>query len=95
MNIVKHGLVIPRITFVGEIIDDNEEDTDRCYMPEYKRYYFFVKLGESIQRVEDDDRNRLNATRNDIIIGIEDYYTKSARSAEPKYLSRREARDGG
>ena len=74
MDAIVQGLVIPRITFVGEIIDYGP-DMDHAYT---KRFIFYVWVGEKVFDFVDDEKGKLCEIRQGIINKINYYYSDVA-----------------
>jgi hypothetical protein len=67
------GFVIPHITKVGEIIDNEEKYS--FIGEEMKKFSFIIWLqGPSCHRIDDDDKRFLETTRNTLMSDIINYY---------------------
>lgn len=87
MNYVIYGLVIPLISFIGEVEDNceklkkNREELAKI-SENMKQFDFMVWTGDSLQSFQDDNKEKLIATRNEIIREINLYYASITNASK-------------
>jgi co-chaperonin GroES (HSP10) len=77
VNYVIYGLVIPLISFVGEIKDNCEKlkrSKEELAEIDIRQFDFIVWTGYSLQSFQDDNKEKLMVKRNEIIGKIDLYY---------------------
>ncbi len=70
MEAVVRGLVIPKVSFIGEI---RELDGEHLFA-DVKRFDFYVDAEGATYKFDDDDKEKLNDIRQEIINAINSYY---------------------
>ena len=74
MDAVFKGLVIPKVAYIGEIMDDFALNGPFPDYPEYKRYMFFVWADSEVLKFDDKEKEKLEDFRNKIIDKVNEYY---------------------
>jgi len=70
------GFIIPHVVKIEKIVDFVKpgEDPNKVETGGYKRFYFIVFTTGGVHRVEDNDREKIEEKRKQIINDVNSYY---------------------